>query len=240
MNQKINFPKDREFIRNLILQRTSSFVKVLRKLVIVDQQPRVGRYWAVDLLERHKLIEKFLEIVLEDMLPEYEQLVSRIPDSCLERIVSVGPGNGLMEMLIALRGKTKRFLLIDVEETDSVYHGYQEKGSGYANLCKTSLFIKRNLVSNNSLDITLCNPTKEAIPDFSFTLFISLLSMGFHYPCDEYTDFIISNMESCSIVVLDKRKGVIDQGHERLLEFLRTDYFINSEKSERQFLSRRR
>ena len=40
--------------------------------------------------------------------------------------------------------------------------------------------------------------------------------MGFHYPCNEYVDFIIKNSSLNSKIIYDKRRKVIDIGHDKL------------------------
>ena len=44
----------------------------------------------------------------------------------------------------------------------------------------------------------------------------SLFSMGFHYPCDSYLNYIIENSSDKSKVIYDKRKNIKDTGHEKL------------------------
>ena len=40
--------------------------------------------------------------------------------------------------------------------------------------------------------------------------------MGFHYPCNQYVDFIIDNASVNSKIIYDKRMHVKDSGHEKL------------------------
>ena len=113
----------------------------------------------------------------------------------------------------------EKILLIDIEKTESQNHGFNEKGSGYANLIDTKNFLITNDISSNK--IITCNPEKHKIPKFKFDLLISLFSMGFHYPCNEYTDFILKNASHRSKIIYDKRRNVFDKGHETLQQKLK-------------------
>ena len=108
-------------------------------------------------------------------------------------------------------------LLIDIEYSDSHKHGFKLEGSGYANLEETQNFLILNDVPMEKF--FLCNPKKQHLPKYKFDLLISILSMGFHYPCDSYVDFIVQNAEKGSKIVLDKRSNVIDVGFDSLLNF---------------------
>ena len=116
-------------------------------------------------------------------------------------------------------------------------HGFFKKGAGYANLLATKDFLVNNKISEDR--IYICNPTKTSLPEFKFSLAISTLSMGFHYPCDEYSQFLISNKMQSSYLVFDKRKNEIDQGFDEITRFFTIENVIESNKSYRLFLSGR-
>ena len=42
--------------------------------------------------------------------------------------------------------------------------------------------------------------------------------MGFHYPCNEYVEFIKKNSNKNSKIILDKRKNVNDDGFDAILK----------------------
>jgi hypothetical protein len=62
--------------------------------------------------------------------------------------------------------------------------------------------------------------------------------MGFHYPCDEYTDFILSKSMVNSFVILDKRIDKLDAGFLKILENFSVIHLIKEEKYNRFFLKR--
>lgn len=61
--------------------------------------------------------------------------------------------------------------------------------------------------------------------------------MGFHYPCDDYVDFILSNIRKSGNLILDKRKNVRDDGFAKLEKQLKFVDQIESKKSYRIFFA---
>ena len=54
--------------------------------------------------------------------------------------------------------------------------------------------------------------------------------MGFNYPCNEYTDFILKNASHRSKIIYDKIRNVFDKGNEMLqqkLKFLKKFLELN-------------
>lgn len=187
----------------------------------------------VNHLTANNLTDRYIEAVFYEISLEVEQLRKYVGDSSLNRIVSVGPGNGLIELFLLKEGLTSEILLIDIENTVNHHHGFALNGSGYANLEATKSFIQKNV----NAKVQICNPQKETLPDFEFTLFISLLSMGFHYPCNEYAPFIKANALKNAFIVFDSRKDV-DNGVATLLETFTAQDVIEGPKSARLFLTR--
>jgi len=91
-------------------------------------------------------------------------------------------------------------------------HGFNEKGSGYANLTDIKNFLITYDIPLNK--IITRNPEKHKIPKFKFDSLILLFSMGFHYPCNVHTDFILKNASHRSKIIYDKRRNVFDKGQE--------------------------
>ncbi len=236
MNNYI-LPNDPEFISNLILQKTGYFLKLGGAQALMNWNMYGDKEGLVKFLEENNFQKVFLDLVFSELVREYKVIRSLIADENLDRIISIGPGNGLLELLLLKEGLTSEILLIDIENTDYHYHGFSDKGSGYADLESTKNFIELNLSTN--VAIKCCNPYKQDIPDFSFSLLISLLSMGFHYPCSEYSNYILKNSKHSSLVIIDKRLSTEDKGYQELQEFFFPIHQIQSPKSNRMFLARR-
>ncbi len=222
-----------DFISNLILQRTGPFIKLgggaaLRQWMETGDTKILFPY----LLDRN-LTEDYFSMVFAEIALEVEQLSERIEGASLDSIVSIGPGNGLVELALMSIGETRRALLVDIESNGSHHHNYAEKGSGYCQLIETMAFLRANGISET--DIQFCNPLKHPLRDFDFTFCISLLSMGFHYPCEEYAQFILRNMLPGGYLIFDKRKSRSDDGFDHISSELILVDCISSEKSERLF-----
>jgi len=234
MNIKI--PLNSQFLSDLILQRTEPFLKLGGGNALMNWFSRGNINGLVNFLKVNNLVSDYLRMVFENYKSEIISLIDKLPRKALKRIVSIGPGNGIFELLLVRENLTTDLCLIDIERTLEHYHGFNLKGSGYANLQTTKTFIESNIRS--PLNITLCNPTKEPLPEFEYSLFISILSMGFHYPCDEYADFIISKSIINSLCIFDKRINEPDAGFEKILKNFSVIYSIKEKKYVRFFLKR--
>jgi hypothetical protein len=234
MNIKI--PSNSQFLSDLILQRTGPFLKLGGGNAFSNWLSRADTNNLVNFLKVNNLVSDYLRMVFENYKSEIISLMDKLPRKALKRIVSIGPGNGIFELLLVRENLTTDLCLIDIERTLEHYHGFNLKGSGYANLQTTKTFIESNIRS--PLNITLCNPTKEPLPEFEYSLFISILSMGFHYPCDEYTNFIISKSTVNSFVIFDKRIDKPDSGFQKILKNFSVIYLIKEKKYDRFFLKR--
>jgi hypothetical protein len=214
MSKPIVFPRDERFVEDLILQRTEEFVKHGGGVALERWFADGDRSQLVACLKQQGLLEAFVQETAERLRAEAEELANALQAPLDRSAVSVGPGNGLLELFLFRRLRFSTLLLIDIEDTESHVHGFSQHGSGYASLAATKDFLVANGVPSHC--ILTCNPRREVLPKGRFDLLISILSMGFHYPCDEYVDFILDNVSEGGRVVLDKRRGATDKGYERL------------------------
>jgi hypothetical protein len=215
----IKFPASRNFLDNLILQRTGDFLKLGGGLAFNQWAESGSKSQLSDFLIANNLLGSWLNETANSANNHADALVDCIGLCSFKNIVSIGPGNGLLELLIYKKTQFTSIYLIDIEYSDSHRHGFKLEGSGYANLEETKNFLISNDVPENK--ILLCNPSKQNLSEYKFDLLISILSMGFHYPCDSYVDFIVQNAKKGSKIVLDKRPTVIDDGFNSLLKFFR-------------------
>jgi hypothetical protein len=73
---------------------------------------------------------------------------------------------------------------------------------------------------------------------FPCDLIMSILSMGFHYPCDEYAGFVLQSLERGGQTVFDKRRGKPDAGYDAIGKSLRLVKSIPLQKSDRVFFQK--
>tara|TARA_B110000090_G_scaffold100022_1_gene112571 strand:- start:658 stop:1362 length:705 start_codon:yes stop_codon:yes gene_type:complete len=210
----INFPKNKIFLADLILQRTDGFIKCgggsfLSNWMNGDNKEHLANF----LIENGKY-ESFMKYTMRSYLEEVIEFTNFFDIEKEKNLISIGPGNGFFELLLFQKVKFKKILLIDIEETDTQNHGFNQNGSGYANLINTKNFLVNNGIKSEVIKVF--NPEKQKLPKFKFDLLISLFSMGFHYPCDTYVNYIVENSSEKSKVIYDKRKNIKDIGHEKL------------------------
>jgi hypothetical protein len=232
----IEIPSSSQFLTDLILQRTGPFLKLGGKIALNNWAVKGDINGLANYLSVNNLTSKYLNMVIDDFKIELNEIKKNIQRDSLFRIASIGPGNGLLELLLVREGITTDLLLIDIERTAEHYHGFNVKGSGYASLSSTKNFIERNI--DTTIRIQTCNPTIEPLPDFNYNLLISILSMGFHYPCDDYINFIINNSSENSLVVFDKRIGAPDSGFQKISTYFTQKHLIKGQKHIRYFLQR--
>ncbi len=210
----IVFPESKNFFTNLILQRTDGFIKCGGREVLIRWFKGEQKDHLIDFLINNNKYEEFMKITMGNYLKEVDEFLKIYKIINADYLVSIGPGNGVFEMLLLKKIKFINILLIDIEDTKIQKHGFNNKGSGYASLASTKNFLMSNGIPMEKIKI--CNPRIHNIPKFNFDLLISLYSMGFHYPCTEYVDFIIENSSLNSKIIYDKRRKVIDVGHDKL------------------------
>ena len=212
----MKFPDDLTFYRNLLLQRTN--------ILFDTGGASAFRRWAesgdASQIDAGFFDEDVRRRVVMQAEAEYDreasQLIDFVAGRALRDLVSIGPGNAILETILVSRLSTLQTVsLIDIENTGSHHHGYAEKGAGYASLSASRDFMINNGVSPSV--VRVCNPVTQALPTDSFDFLISILSMGFHYPCDSYVEYIVAKCRIGGIVVIDLRRGVDDVGFSKIL-----------------------
>jgi len=203
---------DPVWMADLVLQRTGPLLTLGGGHVLAEWVHTGNRQPLETLCSDPGFVSQYLDVVVGEALVEAESLEPLLDGQA--RLCSIGPGNGLVELFLCRNTNANHILLIDIERTAEHRHGFELAGSGYASLQKTKQFMEMNGITGPS--IQLCNPRREALPEFTFDVLISIMSMGFHYPCDEYVNFIRANCRQSGRVIFDKRKGVKDPGYDRL------------------------
>ena len=196
------FPDDIIFFRNLLLQRTNVLFDAIGAEAFSawaergDAQILDAAYFDPDIRKR------VFSAVQLDFYNDALNILTLMQCMRPSSLVSIGPGN-------------LEITLIDIEQTDAHHHGYARSGSGYASLYASKKFMTDNGVAPEK--IAVCNPTRDALPSEKFDLLISILSMGFHYPCDDYIHWIIANCSPGGALIIDARRNVPDGGLRMLL-----------------------
>jgi hypothetical protein len=229
MHHDLTIPQDASFLVNLVLQRSGPFIELGGAHALNDWFSHGDITNILNVLDNGELRTEYINRVAEGAKRDAEDISIRLSRGTSEAIVSIGPGNAIVELYLLKRLKYSKILLIDIENTLQHHHGWNSQGAGYANLRATQLFLEQNNIDESRLHI--CNPKLDKLPNYKFDNLISLLSMGFHYPCDEYIDFIFSNASENATLVLDKRVGVSDAGYDKLLTKFELTEKVDYQKS---------
>ena len=236
MDLNIKLPNSETFLVNLVLQRTSP-------LLLLGYDEALIRWFnsgdtddIKKLINNKNFLKNYLNILLKEINNEVDELIKVFKNTEAKNLVSIGPGNGFIELILTKRLDLDKVLLIDIENSKIHRHGFFNEGSGYAKLNETKSFFVNNGINENS--IICCNPNKEKIPNFRTDILISILSMGFHYPCNDYVNFILENTKKGSIICIDKRKEVNDRGFEKLSKYFKISDSKNLSKHIRLLLSK--
>lgn len=225
-------------IADLILQRSGAFTQTPGGREALATWLKTGRKEGLsEHLAKAGLTQWYLEQTALEIEKETSEILGMLEASDLSRMISIGPGNGMLEAALISNRSIEALLLIDIEETESHRHGYNQDGSGYASLTRTREFIAATC--QYPIDIVTCNPMKMRLPEFNFTFLISTLSMGFHYPCTSYANFISMNSSDNAIVILDLRRGCTDEGFKALLSSFSIHGISEHKKYRRVFLRAR-
>jgi hypothetical protein len=233
---EIKFPENCRFMEDLVLQRTGPFIKLGGAAPLGQWMANGQRAQLLAFLTTNNLLQSYLKEVIREISDEVDNLVSSLPPRSYTRVASIGPGNGIVELLLTKRMPVKAMFLIDIEESDGHQHGFASHGSGYASLRATRDFLVANGVPAGS--ISACNPKKTSLSAFPSDLILSILSMGFHYPCDDYADFIQQSLQGGGQAVFDKRRGAADTGYDAIGRSLRLVKSVPFKKSDRVYFQK--
>lgn len=111
MAEQLRIPNDKKFLTDLILQRTGPFLRYGGGAALNRWFSNGDRDGLVGFLEEANLVGRFLTDVFREVAAEAESLLAMLPLDSLDRIVSIGPGNGLLELMLPKRGATSQILL---------------------------------------------------------------------------------------------------------------------------------
>jgi hypothetical protein len=223
-------------IADLILQRTGTFIAWGGREALTHWMKTGEKAQLTAFLLKNGRVNDFVNAVFAEVAAEFRVLRPYVEELKPRSAVSIGPGLGFFEMQLYNLTRPE-LLLIDIEESAEHVHGYAQKGSGYSSLASC-----RNVLIAGGGDparITSCNPRHQPLPPGQFDMIVSLISMGFHYPSDEYAAFITNGLRKGGLMILDRRAAVSDAGFAALEPLFDVVHTIPSPKSSRLILVRR-
>ena len=222
------FPNSPKFYLNLVLQRTGHFTDITGKeghFALAEWMKTGATEHIIKLLEDKKILREYLTICSKaankEALGILELLHHKQISLANANVLSIGCGNGLIELLLFHIAKDKKqqiseLTLIDAEDSSSIKgFGYGDEAASYASLSDTVHFLKQNGVDSK---MNSYNPYKESIPLKRYNLIYSILAMGFHFPINYYLAYICKNIEHNGIIIFDCRKGTNEENLHQLFK----------------------
>ena len=191
--------------RLLLLQRNellSDKQKWLRR--------KFGRFLFTNLLinfSQNKDIEK---ITGELFQKEIDIIRSYLPAKA-ENIIDIGCGLGIINIFLnKIYNNKTNFYLLDKNRIDSkIRYGFSSNYESYNDLNETKKLLVDNNISKDN--IQTINVESEIIIDQKIDLVISLKSMGYHYPLDEYLGLFNDCCKKDTTFIFDVTEGYYDK-----------------------------
>ena len=191
-------------LTRLILQRTRPYAALVGKEPL-REWTRTGRTsHLVAELEVRGLVEAYTSAALGELELDALEVLGRllgVPRGA--SLVSIGPGGGHVEAILADRLGLARVLLVDTEEGGRG-HGMQEYAAAYCDLGEAA---ERVQTAAPWCAVVTWNPSIASLPSFRFDALISLYAMGFHFPRDLYAEWIAANRKPGAVEIFDTRNG---------------------------------
>lgn len=158
---------------------------------------------------------------LREAACEHQPVKAHLKDIGLrpKSMIDIGCGQAIPDLFFQ-RDYKPRFTLVDIEQTDELYHNWASQGSGYASLDCAKTLLHDNGATKSK--VTAINPRKapEALDGLRADMLISFYSCGFHYPVDDYADLMVRTITDGGVVCLDLRKRYLRRRPEPLARVL--------------------
>ena len=154
--------------------------------------------------------DKNLEKNTENLFSkEIETFKNYLPNSP-KNIMDVGCGLGIINIYLnRIFKNSSNFFLLDKNRIDNkIKYGFSKDYESYNDLSET-----KNLLLNNEINldqINLCDVEKTINIKEKVDLVISLKSMGYHYPLENYLNLFKKNCSQDTIFIFDISKGNYD------------------------------
>lgn len=127
-----------------------------------------------------------------------------------EKILELGCGLGRASIFLNSQlNNSPKFFLADFSEiSNEVKYGWNPKESKYNNLELTEQFCIENGLNN----FEILNLSKDHLDKLSnIDMVISMLSVGFHYPIEEYINQLLKISSKNVTMIFGVRKGIYNQ-----------------------------
>lgn len=140
---------------------------------------------------------------IESINIEFKLMLQYLPEKC-ESILDIGCGIGGIDVLLSKCYGNPKLLLMDKSEiSKKIHYGYHGTGASYNSFKATYDLMDANYIINYKL----IDVSTGKLPVFeNVDLIVSLLSCGYHYPLDEYLDYIETVLSEDGTLIIDCRQ----------------------------------
>ena len=187
--------------------------KISRKLILLQRnellsntqkylRKRFGRYIFTNFLI-HYFQKNDLEILTEELFREEFKTFEKYLPSNVKNIMDIGCGLGVLGIFINQKYQNNpNFYLLDKNTVDTkIKYGFSKDYESYNDLNETRNILLKNGLSNEQIYIK--NVDQEITIDNKINLVISLKSMGYHYPIENYINLIKKTCSTETAFIFD-------------------------------------
>ena len=187
--------------------------KISRKLILLQRnellsnkqkylRKRFGRYIFTNFLI-HYFQKNNLEILTEELFREEFKTFEKYLPQNVENIMDIGCGLGILCIYINQKYQNNpNFYLLDKNTVDTkIKYGFSKDYESYNDLNETRNILLKNGLSKEQIYIK--NVDQEITIDNKINLVISLKSMGYHYPLENYINLIKSTCSTKTVFIFD-------------------------------------
>ena len=187
--------------------------KLSRKLILLQRnellsnrqkylRKRFGRYIFTNFLI-HYFQKNDLKILTENLFRKELETFEKYLPSNVENIMDIGCGLGVLNIFINQKYQNNpNFYLLDKNTVDNkIKYGFSKDYESYNDLNETKNILLKNGLSKEQIYIK--NVDQEITTDNKINLVISLKSMGYHYPLENYINLIKSTCSTKTVFIFD-------------------------------------
>ena len=187
--------------------------KISRKLILLQRnellsnkqkylRKRFGRYIFTNFLI-HYFQKNNLEILTEELFREEFKTFEKYLPQNVENIMDIGCGLGILCIYINQKYQNNpNFYLLDKNTVDTkIKYGFSKDYESYNDLNETRNILLKNGLSKEQIYIK--NVDQEITIDNKINLVISLKSMGYHYPIENYINLIKKTCSTETAFIFD-------------------------------------
>tara|TARA_B100000242_G_C42950436_1_gene440708 strand:+ start:157 stop:861 length:705 start_codon:yes stop_codon:yes gene_type:complete len=181
---------------------------LLQRIDLISEKQRTirkkfGRFLFTNLFVNFFISQKEIENKINDeFLKEFNSIKNYLPKNS-KNILDIGCGLGVINIYLNdYYSKKPYFTLIDKNYVDKkVAYGFNNNSESYNKLEITKDFLILNGFKTKQLK--LINADENFVINNKYELIISLFSMGYHYPIENYIDIIKKNSTKSTKVIFD-------------------------------------